>query len=88
MKIYKYYYGICEHRICVQVIDTDKRYPIGVISDDGFLYLKNRDDNLARRLFAEDEARKANEKKNEQIALRHRKRIRAILENPELEVRR
>ena len=88
MKLYKYYYGICEHRICVQVIETDKRYPIGTISEDGFLCMKNRDDNLARRLFAEDEARKANEKKNEQMALRHRRRIRAILENPVLEVRR
>ena len=88
MKIHKYFYGICEHRICTQVIETDKRYPTGVISEDGFLYLKDRDDNLARRLFAEDEARKANEKKNEQIALRHRRRIRAILENPVLEVRR
>ena len=88
MKIHKYYYGICEHRICVQIMETDKRYPIGTISEDGFLYMKNRDDNLARRLFAEDEARKANEKKNEQMALRHRRRIRAILENPVLEVRR
>lgn len=88
MKLYKYYYGICEHRICVQVMEADKRYSIGTISEDGFLYMNNRDDNLARRLFAEDEARKANEKKNEQIALRHRRRIRAILENPVLEVRR
>ena len=50
--------------------------------------MNNRDDNMARRLFAEDEARKANEKKNEQMALRHRRRIRAILSNPVLEVRR
>lgn len=86
MKIHKYYYGICEHRICVQVLETDKRFRTGCIDDDGFLYLAFRDDNLARRLFAEDEARKANEKKNEQMALRHRRRIRAILENPVLEV--
>ena len=88
MKIHKYFYGICEHRICTQVIETDKRYPNGVISEDGFLYLKDRDDNLARRLFAEDEARKANACNNEQMASKHSMRIHAILTNPVLEVRR
>ena len=87
MKLYKYYYGICEHRICTQVIETDKRYPTGVISEDGFLYLKDHDDNLARRLFAEDEARKANACRNERMAAGYRRRIHAILSNPVLEVK-
>lgn len=42
MKLYKYYYGICEHRVCLQVMETDKRYQIGTISEDGFLYMNNR----------------------------------------------
>lgn len=88
MKLYKYYYGICEHRICVQVIETDKRYPIGTISEDGFLYMKDRDDNLARKIFAEDEARKANACANEKKAAAYSRRILAILTNPVLEVRR
>lgn len=87
MKLYKYYYGICEHRLCAQVIESDKKQ-VGVIGEDRFLYLKSRDDDRAKQLFAEDEARKANESGSKEMAQKHSRRIQVILSEPVLEVRK
>lgn len=87
MKLYKYYYGICEHRICVQRIESDKKQ-IGAIDKDGFLYLRIRDDQRAKQLFAEEEAREANNSDREEMAQKHSRRIQVILSEPVLEVRR
>lgn len=78
MKLYRYYYGICEHRICVGEYEAYGKQ-IGTIDKDGFLYLRSRDDDLAKQLFAEEEARRANACGNEELARRHGRRIQAIL---------
>ena len=87
MKLYKYYYGICEHKLCVQTTESDKKQ-IGVIGEDGFLYLRFRNDDFAKQLFTEMEARKANESESKEMAQKHSRRIRVILSEPVLEVRK
>ena len=87
MKLYRYYYGICEHRICVEEYEAYGKQ-IGAIDKAGFLYLRIRDDQRAKQLFAEAEAREANNSDRKEMAQKHSKRIQVILSESVLEVQR
>lgn len=82
MRLFKYYYGICEHQLCVQIVNNFNHKETGVLSKDGLLYLKVRDDEYAKKLFVAYETQKVKSCGNPKLVAKHKKRIKNIVDNP------